>query len=350
MFYQWELICFCLLWSFTSVDSFFVGRKSHHIQRERPEHSLTMFDELSFITTATEVDWGEIISKAGSKAVNGGIAGASAAAIQVLTLMWLRTTVNYQYRYGSSTFDALSTLYKEGGIPRLYRGLSFALLQGPLSRFGDTASNALTLAIWAAVDPSGAIIPLFVQTATGSVAAGVWRIFLMPIDTCKTKLQVSGDNAWKEIKDSIQTNGVFVLYNGAVAASAATFVGHFPWFLTYNYLSEHLPSAATIATMINIEPKWAELSRSAVIGLCASSLSDTASNSLRVLKTAKQTISDQDDASSSYVEIAREIIDKEGVQGLLGRGLQTKIASNAVQGVLFSVLFKYFQQQQQLHQ
>jgi hypothetical protein len=33
------------------------------------------------------------------------------------------------------------TLYADGGIPRFYRGVLPALVQGPLSRFGDTASN-----------------------------------------------------------------------------------------------------------------------------------------------------------------------------------------------------------------
>lgn len=35
--------------------------------------------------------------------------------------MWLRTTVNYQYRNGTSMAVALKTLYAEGGIPRFYR-------------------------------------------------------------------------------------------------------------------------------------------------------------------------------------------------------------------------------------
>jgi len=33
------------------------------------------------------------------------------------------------------------TLYADGGIPRFYRGVLPALIQGPLSRFGDTAAN-----------------------------------------------------------------------------------------------------------------------------------------------------------------------------------------------------------------
>jgi hypothetical protein len=77
------------------------------------------------------------------------------------------------------------------------------------------------------------------------------------------------------------------------------------------------------------------LYRSAFIGLCASSLSDICSNSLRVLKTAKQTIQSSSKSSSSmtsntdelqkkigYITIARQIIEEDGLKGLLGRGLQ----------------------------
>lgn len=43
--------------------------------------------------------------------------------------MWLRTTVNYQYRYGTSTTVALRTLYADGGVARFYQGVGPALLQ-----------------------------------------------------------------------------------------------------------------------------------------------------------------------------------------------------------------------------
>ena len=49
--------------------------------------------------------------------------------LQVVTLMWLRTTMNYQYRYGTGTKEAMSTLYKQGGIGRFYQGLPYALMQ-----------------------------------------------------------------------------------------------------------------------------------------------------------------------------------------------------------------------------
>ena len=69
------------------------------------------------------------------------IIGAAAMGIQVCTLMWLRTTMNYQYRHGSTTTEALKKLYGEGGVRRFYRGIAPALLQGPIARFGDTAAN-----------------------------------------------------------------------------------------------------------------------------------------------------------------------------------------------------------------
>ena len=40
---------------------------------------------------------------------------------QVGSFMWLRTTMNYQYANGGSLTNAITTLYKEGGVPRFYR-------------------------------------------------------------------------------------------------------------------------------------------------------------------------------------------------------------------------------------
>ena len=75
--------------------------------------------------------------------------------------MWLRTAVNYQYRFGTSTKEALRILYNDGGIPRLYQGLPLALLQGPLSRFGDTASNAIICSVFDSIDPTGkSLVPI----------------------------------------------------------------------------------------------------------------------------------------------------------------------------------------------
>lgn len=44
-------------------------------------------------------------------------------------------------KVGCSTWQAFSDLYAEGGLGRFYSGVGFALMQGPLARFGDTAAN-----------------------------------------------------------------------------------------------------------------------------------------------------------------------------------------------------------------
>jgi hypothetical protein len=134
-----------------------------------------------------KVDAWAIIQKAAKRAGQGGLAGAAAMGINVLSLMWLRTTINYQYRYGTSTTTALKKLYADGGIPRFYRGLLPALIQGPLSRFGDTAANTGTLAALDAFDTT-ASLPVAVKTMAASVGAGLFRILLMPVDTFKTTM------------------------------------------------------------------------------------------------------------------------------------------------------------------
>jgi hypothetical protein len=107
--------------------------------------------------------------------------------INVATLMWLRTTVNYQYRYGTTTTEALKALYKDGGVLRFYRGVVPALLQGPLSRFGDTAANTGTIELLNNLDATKDM-PTAIKTVAASVAAGLFRIALMPIDTIKTTM------------------------------------------------------------------------------------------------------------------------------------------------------------------
>jgi len=128
-----------------------------------------------------------ILSKAARRAGEGGLAGAAAMAINVCSLMWIRTAINYQYRYGTSTMEAFRTLYKDGGIPRFYRGLVPALIQGPLSRFGDTAANTGTLAALDAFELTENL-PVAMKTVAASVAAALFRILLMPVDTFKTTM------------------------------------------------------------------------------------------------------------------------------------------------------------------
>lgn len=114
-----------------------------------------------------------VISRAKQKAISGGLSGLIAGAIQVVTLMWLRTTVNYQYRYGVSMATAIRELYRQGGIPRFYRGLPYALVQGPLARFGGIAANDAAIVFTAYLTGKSEVLSKGVlSTALGSVLAG----------------------------------------------------------------------------------------------------------------------------------------------------------------------------------
>ena len=271
---------------------------------------------------------GDVLKKALGRALGGGMAGAAAMVVQVCTLMWMRTTMNYQYRYGTSTTESFRILYAEGGIPRFYRGIVPALAQGPLSRFGDTAANVGMLHILDQ-NPNTRDLPVAGKTVFASAAAATWRIFLTPLDTIKTIMQVEGSQGIPKLKAKFAVGGPKVLYHGALGASAATFAGHYPWFATYNTLDAKLPVPQELHK---------KLARNASIGFCASAVSDTVSNSLRVLKTYRQTAPE----AVSYGDAARSIIRQDGVAGLFGRGLKTRIMTNGMQGMLFSVMWKYF--------
>ncbi|KAL9185246.1 hypothetical protein ACHAXT_003023 [Thalassiosira profunda] len=246
--------------------------------------------------------------------------------------------MNYQYRFGGTLSSSLKELWSEGGIGRLYQGLPFAIVQGPLTRFGDTAANVGLLALLESI-PETAALPLPLKTAAGSVTAGLWRIFLMPIDTSKTAMQVEGAEGLETLRQRVVENGPAPLYQGALASAAATAAGHYPWFLVYNFLNDEvLPAVSKEEDLLLF------LVRSAVLGLSASCVSDCVSNSLRVLKTTKQTAGlGGDNKDISYQEALALVLENDGVLGLLGRGLQTRLLTNAIQGALFSVLWKYFQ-------
>ena len=58
-------------------------------------------------------DFGAILSKAASRALPSGAAGGAAMGLNIMCLMWMRTTVNYQYRYGTGTGTLLNRYYDQ---------------------------------------------------------------------------------------------------------------------------------------------------------------------------------------------------------------------------------------------
>jgi len=193
------------------------------------------------------------------KAWRSGSAGFFAGTMQVLAFMWLRTAMNYQYKFGGTLPDVLQKLYREGGIARLYQGLlPWAIFQAPLSRFGDVAANDMVLALMGALFPQ---VPVGVTTFVGSVSS--------------------------------------------VPVPAGNFM---------------------------------KLVRSAFIGALASSISDVVANSIRVIKTKKQT---SEDVNCGYISAAQQIIASDGIRGIFFRGLSTRVFTNILQSAFFTVLWKY---------
>jgi hypothetical protein len=243
-----------------------------------------------------------------------------------MAFMWLRTTMNYQVKFGTKFRETLDILWKEGGVARFYRGLlPWAIFQAPLSRFGDVAANEMVISVMSALFPA---IPVSVSTFGASMAGAVWRIFITPIDTFKTIMQTDGKAGKDILLKKIKAGGPLVLWQGWEANYVANVVGNYPWFAVMNLLSKNVPV-----------PKGnvAKLVRSAVLGAISSSIADLVSNSIRVVKTKKQTAAE---ASISYTACAKEVIAKDGLAGLFFRGLETRILTNVLQGAFFTVLWK----------
>lgn len=275
-----------------------------------------------------QLTFSEILKKAGKSGIGGGISGAIAGIAQVLSLMWLRTVMNYQCRYGSTFLQAMRALNSQGGIPRFYRGMSFALIQAPLARFVATAANDGVETLLTSLDYTKDWGPGR-STVIASMVVGMWRILLMPIDTCKTVLQVDSVDGFRSLMRKVKAGKIYVLYQGGAANAISAIASHYPWFYTFRVLSHNQFVQKLIGS---------NHLRNALIGFTSSVISDTFANSIRVVKTAKQAIAAKH--TVSYGEVIAMILAVDGFKGLFGRGLRTRIFGNALQSVLFTVIWR----------
>jgi hypothetical protein len=259
-------------------------------------------------------------------ALGGGVPGAAAMALQVLLLCWLRAITHYQYAKGGSMLHAARTLWAQGGVPRFYQGLLPALVQAPLCRFGDTAANAGALALLARTRA-----PLPLKTAAASAAASAWRAAITPLDTVKVVIEVEGLGPGAALlRRRVAAAGLRTLYAGAAGSAASAAAAHWPWFLTHNALQPRWCSPAPGRS------RAAALWRQAAAGFAASLVSDVVANPLRVLKAAVQTA----EGELGYGGALAQVLAQGGVAALLTRGLGAKLCVNALQGVVFSVLWR----------
>ena len=303
--------------------------------------------------------------RAAVSAFRGGLSGSIAMVLQVFLLMWLHTAVNYQYKTGVGIREAFSTLYREGGIWRFYNGVWMALLIAPISRFGDTASNEGITDLFASFDRN---IPVWVVTLVASFVAAVWRILITPIDTIKTTLQVAdgaNGSGWDQLLSKIHTYGIWVLWDGAFGNWLASIAGYYPWYAVNNWLELRIP-APTLPehdVVVDVEEESLDeiiasdeqerqrkivtkryqrhkVIRRAFIGLCASFVSTSISNGIRVVKTYGQT----SEVPLSYLDALKELFHDTGL-AFLYRGLELKLMTNCLQGVVFSILWKMLMDQ-----
>jgi len=126
--------------------------------------------------------------------------------------------MSYQHVNGVTMSEALQQLYSDGGIPRFYKGLAPALVMMPLSRFGDIFSNELSKELLSDSWPA-AVVTMFASSMAAS-----WRILITPADTVKTMMQVHGTMGLQNLQNKVSKSGFTALYEGALGASAATWV------------------------------------------------------------------------------------------------------------------------------
>lgn len=81
-----------------------------------------------------------------------------------------------------------------------------------------------------------------------------------------------------------------------------------------------------------------KLLRNAGIGVTASVVSDAVVNVFRVIKTTKQSLGSKQ--SASYSDTVKIILAADGWGGLFGRGLRTRIYANALQSIVFTIVWR----------
>jgi len=264
-----------------------------------------------------------------STGVKGGLAGIVAGILQVLSLMWIRTAMNYQYYYGGSFPDTMRSLWASGGFLRFYQGVGFALLQVPLARFGDTFAQSIVIELYGM---PGKSVHGFAAGLVVATIGSFWRVCMVPLDTLKLTSQVHGGGAGKVFSRRLRESGMLELWSGAVAIFMISWVGGVPFWAVYNTVFEYWPAPQT-GTM--------HLVRNAFAGILASVASDLASNWLRVLKVKRQAAEKGSIGAEGYFADAMDVIAKDGTIGLFFRGIGTKMMAGAVQGALFSVLWNH---------
>jgi hypothetical protein len=247
-------------------------------------------------------------------------AGTGTSLFQVTSLMWLKTTNNYQYRYGTNLFESMKYLYRSGGIPRFYRGFIPSLFVASTCRVGDFTAYYFA-------NSFKNITPLEKLIGISSVSCAT-RLLVIPVDTLDVMLQVEGRSGYKILYNKVKTTGIRTLYYGGGMWTAMKFADSFIWFGTYDYLEKKFQNKNNNIIMNNINH--------GLKGIVSSSISDIILNPMRSLKIYKQS----NQQRISYSESVKNIVKNEGFSNLFFRGLKTRLLTNGIQSAVFVILWK----------
>lgn len=277
-----------------------------------------------------ETRFNDITNQAIEEGWKSGLNAALAFSVQIISLMWLHTTMTYEYKFGGQgILKTIKLLKNQGGFRRFYLGIGPALIQGPLGRFGDTATSTFVLTLFSSYGFSH--VPMILQTSCASGFAAMWRVCLMPLNTLQTMRQVQGSGGLDVLKQKLRTHGYPVLFHGASGEYASTFGGHLLWFGTYNTLNK--------AISMPEETKY-KIIRNGGIGISAAIVTDICTNWIRVIKTFRQCHTEP----ITYANCVKSIIKEDGGPGqLFIRGLRTRLAFSCLQGFVFSVMWNLIQ-------
>lgn len=109
-------------------------------------------------------------------------------------------------------------------------------------------------------------------------------ILISPADTIKTMMDVYGKEGLTLLQTKISKSGPSALFEGALGASAATWVGHYPWFVTHNFLEAY---CVRNGIMEAHSRSFSQNVQRASLGLLSSLVSDVCSNAIRALKSSQ---------------------------------------------------------------
>ena len=144
---------------------------------------------------------------------------------------------------------------------------------------------------------------------------------MMPFDMIGNSYQVSGLKASPIIKNKLNIYGTKILWTGTYAYAGISFINYSIWVSMYNYLNIYLPR------------KINQDLRNGIIGFSATVCADLVINPLRVIKTYKQSHSD----NLTYTEIVKNNIIKEK---RYYSGIQAKMLFNCINSAFYVILWK----------